>query len=49
MLYGAETWALAGHQVNQLLATEMDFWRKAARISRKEKIRNLKIIEMMRV
>jgi hypothetical protein len=32
-------------QTNKLLATEMDFWRRSARKSRKEKVRNVTIIE----
>ena len=39
MLYGAENRRVA----NTLLATEMDFWQKAARKSRNEKIMNLNI------
>jgi hypothetical protein len=40
LLYGAETWTLNTQQTKKLLATEMDFWRRSARKSRKEKIRN---------
>jgi hypothetical protein len=36
--YGAETWSLNTQQANKLLATEMDFWRRSARKSRKEKV-----------
>jgi hypothetical protein len=39
-LYGAETWTLNTQQANKLLATEMDFWRRSARKSWKEKVRN---------
>ena len=49
MFYNAETWTLGIHQVNKLLATEMDFWRRISRKSRKEKILNLKIRETMNV
>jgi hypothetical protein len=38
LLYGSETWALNTQQANKLLATEMDFWRRSARKSRKEKV-----------
>jgi hypothetical protein len=48
LLYGAETWALNTQQANKLLATEMDFWR-SARKSRKEKVRNVTIRDIMEV
>jgi hypothetical protein len=38
LLYGAETWTLNIQQANKLLATEMDFWRRSARKSRKGKV-----------
>ena len=38
--YAAETWCLKGKTVAKLNSTEMDFWRRSARISRKDKIRN---------
>jgi len=38
--YGAETWCLKGKTVAKLNSTEMDFWRRSARISRKDKIKN---------
>jgi hypothetical protein len=47
LLKGAETWALNTQQANKLLATEMDFWRISARKSRKEKVRNVTIREIM--
>jgi hypothetical protein len=49
LLYGAETWTLNTQQANKLLATEMDFWRSSARKSRKEKVRNVTIRELMEV
>jgi hypothetical protein len=48
LLYGAETWTLNTQQANKLLATEIDFW-KSARKSRKEKVRNSTIREVMEV
>jgi hypothetical protein len=48
LLYGAETWTLNTQQANKLLATEMDFWR-SERKSRKEKVRNVTIREVMEV
>jgi hypothetical protein len=49
LLYGAETWTLNTQQENKLLATEMDFWRRSARKSRSEKVRNVTIREVMEV
>jgi hypothetical protein len=49
LLYGAETWSLNTQQANKLLATEMDIWRRPARKSRKEKVRNVTIREVMEV
>jgi hypothetical protein len=49
LLYGAETWTLNRQQANKLLATEMDFWRRSARKSRKEKVLNVTIKEVMEV
>jgi hypothetical protein len=46
LLYGAETWTLNTQQTNKLLATEKDFWRRSARKSRKEKVRNVTIMEV---
>jgi hypothetical protein len=48
LLYGAETWTVNTQQAHKLLATEMDFWRRSARKSRKEKVRNVTIREVMR-
>jgi hypothetical protein len=49
LLYGAEIWTLNTKQANKLLATEMDFCRRSARKSRKEKVRNVTIREVMEV
>jgi hypothetical protein len=38
--YAVETWCLKARTVAKLNYTEMDLWRRSARISRKEKIRN---------
>jgi hypothetical protein len=38
--YAAETWCLKAKTVAKLNSTEMDFWLRSARISRKDKIRN---------
>jgi hypothetical protein len=47
LLYGAERWTLNTQQANKLLATEMDFWRRSARKSRKEKVRKGTIREII--
>jgi hypothetical protein len=49
LVYGAETWTLNTQQANKLLATEMDFWRRKPRKSRKEKVRNGTIRGIMEV
>jgi hypothetical protein len=49
LLYGAETWTLNTQQANKLLATEMEFWRRSARKSRKEKFRHGTITAIMEV
>ena len=38
--YVAETWCLKAKKAAKLNSTEIDFWRRSARISRKDKIRN---------
>ena len=38
--YAAETWCLKAKTVVKLNSTEMDFWRRSARISRKDEVRN---------
>jgi hypothetical protein len=47
--YAAETWCLKAKTVAKLNSTEMDFWRRPARISRKDKIRNAIIKQKMTV
>ena len=47
--YAAETWCLKAKTVAKLNSTEMDFWRRSARISRKDKIRNIIIKHKMNV
>lgn len=46
-LYGAEIWQLPEQQKRKLRALEMDFLRRAAAISRMEKIRNERVKEIM--
>ena len=45
----AETWRLKAKTISKLNSTEMDFWRRSARISRKDKIRNTIIKQKMNV
>ena len=47
--YAAETWRLKAKTVAKLNSTEMDFWRRSARISRKDKIGNNIIKQKMNV
>jgi hypothetical protein len=49
LLYGTETWTLNTQQANKLLVTEMDFWRRSARKSRKQAVRNVTTREVMEV
>jgi hypothetical protein len=49
LLYGTEAWTLNTQQANKLLTTEMDFWRRSARKSRREEVRNGTIGEVMEV
>ena len=46
MINSAEIWILSRHHVRKLLATEIDFCRRVAKKSRKEKSRNMKIREI---
>jgi hypothetical protein len=47
--YAAETWCLKARTVAELDSTERDFWRRLARTSRKDKIRNTVIKQKMNV
>ena len=47
--YVAETGCLKAKMTAKLNSTEMDFWRRSARISRKDKIRNTIIKQKMNV
>jgi hypothetical protein len=47
--YAAETWCLKAKMVAILNSTEMGFWRRSARISRKDKIRNTIMKQTMNV
>ena len=47
--YAAETWCLKAKTVAKPNSTEMGFWRRSARISRKDKIRNTIIKQEMNV
>jgi hypothetical protein len=49
MAYAAETWCLKAKTIAKLNSTEIDFWRRFARISRKDKIRNNIIKQKMNV
>jgi hypothetical protein len=42
ILYAAETRCLKAKTDEKLNSTEEDFWRRSARISRKDKIRNIR-------
>src|SRR5215469_18479685 len=45
--HAAETWCLKAKMVAKLNSTEMDFWRRSARISRRDKIRKTIIKQKM--
>jgi hypothetical protein len=47
--YSAETGCLKAKTVASLNSTEMDFWRRPGRISRKDKIRNIITKQKMHV
>jgi hypothetical protein len=48
-IYAAETWCLKAKTVEKHNSTEMGFWRRSARISRNDKIRNNIIKQKMNV
>ena len=47
VLYGSEVWTMNQQHANRLTAVEIDFWRKPARKSRTERIRNTEIRRVM--
>ena len=47
--YAAETRCLKAKTVAKLNSTEMDFWRRSVRISRKDKFRNATVKQKMNV
>jgi len=47
--HAAEIWCLKAKTVAKLNSTEMDFWLRSARISRKDKIRNTIIKQKMNI
>jgi hypothetical protein len=47
--YAAETWCLKAKTIAKLDSTEIDFWQRSARISRKDKITNTIIKQKMKV
>ena len=49
MTYVAETWCLKAKTIAKLNSTEIYFWRRSARICRKDKIRNNIIKQKMNV
>ena len=49
MTYGSEVWTITKHTRTKLMTAEMDFWRRLARVSRCEKIRNEVIKDRMNV
>jgi exonuclease III len=45
LLYGAETWTLREHEKKKLEAFEMWMWRRMLKISWKDKVSNVKVLE----
>jgi hypothetical protein len=40
LTYGAEVWQIPTREMNKIISTEMDVLRRAARKSRRERIKN---------
>lgn len=49
LTYGAEVWQISTREQNKILATEMDVLRRSAGKSRKERVKNRQIKEIMKV
>jgi hypothetical protein len=49
LLHGCDVWQLGKREEQRIVATGMDYWRRAAGISRLERIRNERFREIMRV
>jgi hypothetical protein len=49
LLHGCDVWQLGKGEEQRIMATGMDYWRRAAGISRLERIRNERVREIMRV
>ncbi|PSN37814.1 hypothetical protein C0J52_22582 [Blattella germanica] len=47
--YGSETWHLKSGTIHKLHSTQMDFWRRSTRISKRDNIRKPMIREKMKV
>ena len=48
LLYGSETWRLTENNKRRVEATEMDTLRRSSRMSRKDRIRNVTIIQQIK-
>ncbi|CAH0395288.1 unnamed protein product [Bemisia tabaci] len=49
LTYGCEVWQLKERTKGMLRATEMDFWRRSAGISRRDRVRNERVRQIMGV
>ncbi|CAH0393483.1 unnamed protein product [Bemisia tabaci] len=49
LTYGCEVWQLKERTQRMLRATEMDFWRRSAGISRRDRVRNERVRQIMGV